>query len=139
MVWLNFGKSLLYTRFFLATLVRGPKDFTMFLQKVGGEESPWLPSTVSVTKVPEPVEGPRTPSPRGTPPKTPFSCHSGPSLSRTCSGMPESPFLRHCEPKAKQSIPAIILHFSIDIAPFLTVWGVEINVELALILVIEIW
>ena len=42
MVWLNFGKSLLYTRFFLATLVRGPKDFTMFLQKVGGEESPWL-------------------------------------------------------------------------------------------------
>ena len=72
MVWLNFGKSLLYTRFFLATLVRGPKDFTMFLQKVGGEESPWLPSTVSVTKVPELVEGPRTPSPRGTPPKTPI-------------------------------------------------------------------
>ena len=73
MVWLNFGKSLLYTRFFLATLVRGPKDFTMFLQKVGGgEESPWLPSTVSVTKVPEPVEGPRTPSPRGTPLKPLF-------------------------------------------------------------------
>ena len=63
MVWLNFGKSLLYTRFFLATLVRGPKDFTMFLQKVGGGRIPWLPSTVSVTKVPEPVEGPRTPSP----------------------------------------------------------------------------
>ena len=70
MVWLNFGKSLLYTRFFLATLVRGPKDFTMFLQKVGGEESPWLPSTVSVTKVPEPVEGPlplRAGPPRNAP------------------------------------------------------------------------
>ena len=40
MVWLNFGKSLLYTRFFLATLVRGPKDFTMFLQKVGGKNPP---------------------------------------------------------------------------------------------------
>ena len=40
MVWLNFGKSLLYTRFFLATLVRGPKDFTMFLQKVGGGRIP---------------------------------------------------------------------------------------------------
>ena len=108
--------------------------YNVFTKGGGGEESPWLPSTVSVTKVPEPVEGPRTPSPRGTPPKTPFSCHSGPSLSRTCSGMPESPFLRHCEPKAKQSILAIILHFPTDIAPFLTVWGAEINVELALIL-----
>jgi len=51
--------------------------------------------------------------------------------------MPESPFLRHCEPKAKQSILAIILHFPSDIAPFRTVWGAEINVELALILETE--
>ena len=27
-----------------------------------GEESPWLPSSVSETKVPETAEGPRTPS-----------------------------------------------------------------------------
>ena len=27
-----------------------------------GEESPWLPSSVSATKVPEPAEGPRTPT-----------------------------------------------------------------------------
>ena len=29
--------------------------------------------------------------------------------------------------------------FPTDIAPFLTVWGAEINVELALILEVEIW
>ena len=73
MVWLNFGKSLLYTRFFLATLVRGPKDFTMFLQKVGGglplaSAAPsWRTCSAIFSRLP------RTPSPRGTPPKTPVT------------------------------------------------------------------